>query len=321
MEFFNDIMRFLYKAIVYPLKFIFFKIIYFIEKNLINVNLSDICEECYEKVTLPYYVCPDCNNRYAALMPTFKHIFYFKCSCGNNLPLTAINGKNKLKTLCGNCKNGVKMNKVKKICIPIIGTNSSIKANFTYNMLDTIEWKFDKSPFKAYVSTPKAQKFFLGKNKKKPLRQIYIFNTNESDLALSDNLKKYRYFNYYDGIVFIFSGEELVNLEGENNLTLDGILDIFILNLQKNFGLKPGEIIDKPIAFITNNQIKSKFNGYIEENFKAKIENNFSDYRFFLLDDFNSIKQSENKSNYHEAEVFQWILGQVDTKIHKSICK
>jgi hypothetical protein len=315
LEFFNDIMIFIYKAIVYPLKFILLKITYFIEKKLINKNLSDVCEECYEKVTLPYYICPSCNNNYAALMPTFKHIFYFRCSCGNNLPLTVLSGKKKLRTLCSKCKNEVKMNKVKKICIPIIGTNSSMKANFVYNMLDNIEWLFDKPPFKAYVSTPKTQKFFLGKNKKKPLRQIYIFDTNEKDLLLSDNLKKYRYFNYYDGIVFIFNCEEFTNLGVENKLTLEDILDMFILNLQKNFGLKPGEIINKPIAVITNNLIRCNCNGYIEENFKCKIENNFSDYRFFIIDSSDLTKQSENKANHDEAEVFQWILGQVDNKI------
>ncbi|MBU3144301.1 hypothetical protein [Clostridium sp. CF012] len=323
MEFFNGIVRFIYKGIVYPPKFILFKIIYFIEKKLISKNLSDICEKCYEKVTLPYYVCPSCNNRYAALMPAFKHIFYFKCICGNKLPLTVLSGKNKLKTLCRKCKNEAKMNKVKKICIPIIGTNSSIKENFIYNMLDTIEWKFQKPPFKAYVSTPKTQKFFLGKNKKKPSRQIYIFDTNASDLVLSDNLKKYGYFNYYDGIVFIINGEEFISLdiEVENNLTSNDILDIFILNLHKNFGIKPGEIINKPIAFIINKSISISRPGYIEEKFKFKIENNFSDYRIFLIDDSNLTRRSENKASFDEAEVFQWILGEVDNKIHNNICK
>ncbi|MGH4122406.1 MAG: hypothetical protein ACREV6_05700 [Clostridium sp.] len=321
MEFINGIMRFIYKAIVYPPKFIFYKIIYFIEKKLISKNLSDVCEKCYEKVTLPYYVCPSCNNRYAALMPTFKHIFYFKCSCGYKLPLTVLNGKNKLKTLCRGCKNEVKMNKVKKICIPIIGTNSSIKEKFIYNVLDTIEWKFQKAPFKAYVPTPKTQYFFLGKNKKKPSRKIYIFDTNESDLVLSDNLKKYRYFNYYNGIVFIINGEEFINSgeEVENNLTSNDILDIFILNLQKNFGLKPGEIISRPVAFITNNTLRNNCSDYAKENFKSKIETNFSDYRFFILDNFDLTVQSENKANYHEAEVFQWILGQVDNKILRGL--
>ncbi len=321
MDGLNDIVSFIYKVIVYPIKFILFESVCFIEKKLVNRNMSDICEECYEKVTMPYYVCPSCNNRYAALMPTFKHIFYFKCSCGNKLPLTALNGKNKLKTLCRNCKNEVKINKVKKICIPIIGTNSYIKDEFIYNMLDTIEWKFQKPPFKAYVSIPKTQYFFLGKNKKKPSRQIYIFDTMESDLVLSDTLKKYRYFNYYDGIVFIINGEEFINsvLEMENSLTSNDILDIFILNLQKNFGLKPGEIINKPVAFITNNTSRNNSSDYVNENFKCKIENNFSDYRFFILENFNLTKQSENKPNYQDAEVFQWILGQVDNKILRGL--
>lgn len=317
----NDIMRFIYKLIVYPIKFVLFKIIYFIEKELINRNLSDICEECYEKITLPYYVCPNCNTKYAALMPTFEHIFYFKCSCGNKLPLTVLNGKNKLKTLCRRCKNEVKMDKVKKICIPIIGPNPSIKADFIYNVRDTIELKFQKPPFKAYVSAAQTQKFFLGKSRKKPSRKIYIFDTNEKDLALSDNLKKYRYFNYYDGIIFIFYDEELINpcVDEEKKLNLDEIIDVFILNLQKNFGLKPGKIINKPVAFVVNNSIKDNCNGYIEEKIKIKIKSNFSNYRIFPIERSDLIKQGENKANYDEAEVFQWILGEVDSQILRGL--
>ncbi|MBU3191643.1 hypothetical protein K9O30_05515 [Clostridium bowmanii] len=319
MSIFNDIMRFIYKIIVYPIKFILFEIIYFIEKNLINRNMSDICEECYEKVTLPYYVCPNCNNRYPALMPTFKHIFYFKCSCGNKLPLTALSGKNKLKTFCRKCKSEVSMNKVKKICIPIIGTNASLKTIFINNMIDTIEWKFDKPPFKAYLSTPKTQRFFLGKNEIKPSRKIYVFDANEKDLVLSDRVKKYRYFNYYDGIVFIFKREEItnINIEVDNELNLNDIFDIFILNLQKNYGLRPGEIINKAVAIIIDNPIStmSSWNKYIEEKFNAKIKNNFSNYRFFYNDNSNLRNQGKNEDKYYEAGVFQWILGQVDNKI------
>ena len=318
LSIFNDILRFIYKVIVYPIKFILFEIIYFTEKNLINRNMSDICEECYEKVTLPYYVCPNCNNKYPALMPTFKNIFYFKCSCGNKLPLTALNGKSKLKTYCRKCKSEVAMNKVKKISIPIIGTNSSLKTNFINNMLNTIEWKFDKAPFKACLSTSKTQGFILGKNKTKPSRKIYIFDTNEKDLVLSDRLIKYRYFNYYDGIVFIFKLEEItnINIERDNELNLNDILEIFILNLQKNYGLRPGEIINKAAAIIIDNPtpIMNNWNKYIEEKFNAKIKNNFSNFRFFFTDSFN---KEGNEDKYYEAGVVQWILGQVDNKILK----
>ncbi|MGH4138183.1 hypothetical protein [Clostridium sp.] len=319
MGIFNNIMRFIYKVIVYPVKFILFEIIYFIEKNLINRNMSDICEECYEKVTFPYYVCPNCNSRYPALMPTFKHIFYFKCSCGNKLPLTALSGKSELKTFCRKCKSEVAMNKVKKICIPIIGTNSSLKTNFINNILNNIELKFDKPPFKAYLSISKTQSFFLGKSETKPSRKIYIFDINEKDLVLSDKLRKYRYFNYYDGIVFIFNGEEVTNIYGDrdNELDLNDIFDIFILNLQKNYGLKPGEIINKAVAIIIDNPIPTmnKWNKYIEEKFNAKIKNSFSNYRFFLIDSSNLTKQEDNKDKYYEVGVVQWILGQVDNKI------
>ncbi|MGV8982497.1 hypothetical protein [Clostridium sp.] len=319
MSVFNDIMKIIYKVIVYPIKFILFEIIYFIEKNLINRNMSDICEECYEKVTLPYYVCPSCNNRYPALMPTFKHIFYFKCSCGNKLPLTALSGKNKLKTFCRKCKSEVTMNKVKKICVPVIGTDSFLKTNFINNIIHTIEWKFDKPPFKAYLSTSKTQGFFLGKSKAKLSRKIYIFDVNEKDLLLSDNLKKYRYFKYYDGVVFTFKVEEIVNtyVGVDNSLNLNDIFDMFILNLQKNYGLKPGETINKAVAIIIDNPIPtmSNWNNYIEEKFNTKIKNNFSNYRFFFTDSSDLSNQEENENKYSEAGVFQWMLGQVDNRI------
>ncbi|MBC8062716.1 MAG: hypothetical protein H7Y18_18945, partial [Clostridiaceae bacterium] len=78
------------------------------------------------------------------------------------------------------------------------------------------------------------------------------------------------------------------------NYMLSDILDTLILYLQKNQGLKPGETVNKPIAFvITKTDLLDESEGTIENNeerflrengeelFLNKLRRTFSNYKFF----------------------------------------
>jgi ribosomal protein L40E len=284
-------------GIVMVIKYILLYLVKFADRvyNLGKINYG-ICSECYTKYTSPIYVCPKCGNGYNNLSPSIKGIFSIKCSCSWKLPVTAW-GRRKLKTLCPECKHTVSIAKEHILAIPVIGGENSGKTTFINNLNSSTA----------------------------ALNKVMLFDTLGSEFTNSDKLKKYKYYSYNNGFVFIIDSFFMINsLEekvNEPKYMLSDILDTMILNLQKNHGLKPGEIIYKPIAFvITKTDLIIQSGGTVlnneekfilengEELFLNKIKRNFLNYRFFTIEE----KSKEQQS----VEVIKWIAAHSTIATH-----
>lgn len=261
-----------------------------------------ICEVCYTKYQSPIYICPNCEIGYHSLRPSEKGIFSIKCGCGEKLPVTSW-GRRKLKTLCPECGNEVFGEEVPIVAIPVIGGTESGKTTFINNI--------SESEVKRVNNTTTFIDCFHGKTNK-----FMLFDTLGSNFSDSDSLKNYKYYSYSNGFIFIIDPFITAKLFSESAQTpkymLSDILDILILNLQKNYGLKPGETVKEPIAFvisktdllgegeIDNNEEKFlRENG--EEMFLNKLRRTFSNYKFF-----NTGKKQEPQ----KQQVVRWIADE-----------
>gem|GEM_PF-4504005 len=263
--------------------------------NKVNYN---ICPNCFTKYSEPRYVCPRCGTVYHSLEPSVNGILNIECSCGYKIPVTAF-GKRKLKTLCPTCGNENEFLEIPSFVIVVTGGEGCGKSTFLENSnLQRVDG--GKETF--YKTIIKDEK---GKE-----QQIMVIETTGKDFSSSESLKKHRYYDYNSGFIFVIDPFATANINtlSKPNYMLSDVLDTIILNLQKNFGLRPGEMIEKPAAFVlaksdmlTGIDIEKGIKEFLiesgEEMFINKIGNNFTNYKFFK-------SSLDNKNN---TEIINWI--------------
>jgi len=259
-----------------------------------------ICEVCFTKYQSPIYECPNCKIGYHSLCPSVKGILSIKCSCGQKLPVTTW-GRGKLKTLCPECKSQVALTTIPIIVIPVIGGIAAGKTTFINNILELESQRVENTT-----------NFLRNSNGK--TTKVMLFDTLGSDFSDSDILKNNKYYSYNDGLIFIVDPFATAKLSKEidktPNYMLSDILDTLILNFQKNQGLKPGETIKKPIAFViskvdlldrSKGKLENEEEKFLLENgeemFLNKIKRTFECYKFFTLGEKNS-SQSRRILNF-----------------------
>ena len=105
-------------------------------------HISSTCKNpnCQAHFGLPVYKCPSCGVKHDRLMPSRYGIWKRRCQCGNKLPTTFFNGRQKLDGECPVCEfpilNG---GEHVDICIPIVGGASSGKTCFVNTAVTQIE--------------------------------------------------------------------------------------------------------------------------------------------------------------------------------------
>ncbi len=99
-------------------------------------QISSKCPSCQNKFDLPVYICPSCGEKHEALYPNEEGIFKVPCSCGNMLPTTFFNGRQKLRSECPFCGFSVRDGGMHvDIPIPVIGGASSGKTCFIHTAI------------------------------------------------------------------------------------------------------------------------------------------------------------------------------------------
>lgn len=261
--------------------------------NKVNYN---ICPKCFTKYSEPRYVCPKCGTVYHSLEPSINGILNIECSCGYKIPVTAF-GKRKLKILCPTCGNENQLSEVPSSVIVVTGGEGSGKSTFLEN-----------SSLKKRVNGTK-ENFYetIIENEKGKEQQIIVVETKGRDFASSESLRKYRYYEYNSGFIFIIDPFAAANALNKPSYMLSDVLDTIILNLQRNYNFRPGEMIEKPTAFVltksdmlSNIDIKKGVEKFLIENgeemFINKIYNNFTNYKFF-----------ETRLDNNTIEIIKWI--------------
>lgn len=66
--------------------------------------IASHCPNCQSKFSMPIYLCNNCEVHHDMLHPGFYGILRRKCQCGEKLPTTFLNGRQKLRAICPACK-------------------------------------------------------------------------------------------------------------------------------------------------------------------------------------------------------------------------
>jgi len=117
--------------------YIGFTVIWVIDRTYLEKNkIFTACHACKEKSLIPAYKCPQCGTVHTKLVPGVYGILNRKCTgdgtttCGQKLPTSFLNGRNKLEAICANCGTPLSDRETRPIAIPIVGGRSAGKTAF-----------------------------------------------------------------------------------------------------------------------------------------------------------------------------------------------
>ncbi|MBO4868619.1 MAG: hypothetical protein J5585_02780 [Clostridia bacterium] len=107
-------------------------------------KISSNCSNpnCQDHFLLPHYKCPFCGAIHTRLRPSRYGIWKRTCECGQKLPTTFFNGRQKLDAFCPNPRCGFPIKDGgmhRDICIPVVGGPSSGKTCFINAAITQIE--------------------------------------------------------------------------------------------------------------------------------------------------------------------------------------
>jgi hypothetical protein len=85
--------------------FFWFLFITFLDRTYCGFKaIASHCPNCQSKFSMPIYLCRECEVHHDMLRPGYYGILSRKCQCGEKLPTTFLNGRQKLKAICPACK-------------------------------------------------------------------------------------------------------------------------------------------------------------------------------------------------------------------------
>lgn len=110
------------------LTFMFVTFLDFLLRSFKKISSGCPNPQCQQKFSLPIYICPNCGAEHTKLKPSKYGIFYRTCQCGNRLPSTFFNGRQKLDCKCPFCGEKIQDGGMHvEIWIPVIGGPNSGK--------------------------------------------------------------------------------------------------------------------------------------------------------------------------------------------------
>lgn len=103
-------------------------------------RFSNICPRCQRKFKMAAYKCPACGAIHSQLRPSKYGILKRKCDCGNKIPTTFFNGRQKLTAVCPECLCDLKDGGQHiEISIPVVGGPNSGKTCYITQAISQIE--------------------------------------------------------------------------------------------------------------------------------------------------------------------------------------
>jgi hypothetical protein len=120
---------------------ILFFVIIISDRIFCTINaIANHCPVCQTHFTMPVYICPKCTVEHTKLRPGIYGILYRKCNCGEKLPTTFFNGRQKLQALCPDCKSNIKGGGLQASwCIPVVGGPSAGKTCYINMTMMSLE--------------------------------------------------------------------------------------------------------------------------------------------------------------------------------------
>jgi GTPase SAR1 family protein len=228
---------------------------------LLKNRIFTACHECKEKSLIPTYICDKCGAKHTNLTPGVYGILNRRCSCGNKMPSTAFNGRNRLNAVCAHCGSTLFDRECVPICIPIVGGRSvgktafitAFSKDFIDNVAPSKGWSTSfYSPAKSLIfdeikadyqrgstrMTDRAQdinktssvsfSFFVGGKAFHPDRLVHVYDIAGEVFTDGDENEMQKQYDYCQGIVLIIDpfAIESVRYKYEKDLTAQDIAGI-----------------------------------------------------------------------------------------------
>ncbi|TVY08367.1 TRAFAC clade GTPase domain-containing protein [Paenibacillus cremeus] len=292
------------------------------------------------------------------------------------------------KCICTSCRTPIEAAENKPLCIPVIGGPSVGKTCFVTSTLNSyieqmalpnsLQVKFASSSaakqfktlsddMKKGILPPKTQRtklfdmnLVISNGKFKVDRMLNIYDIAGENFGSSDKLAQYNYYGYSHGFVFLIDPFSIKAVAAEyrkqkdykkvrTSITdLSDAFDILILNLEKYYGIKPDEIINKPCAVIINkldafdlnyrigsvaisalidsdqrlsrgeaeNILCRKFlEDYGTAGFLMKLEHKFRHVQYFACSSISNTPDVKQKNIPGTLKSLTWILENVDKSL------
>lgn len=137
------ILLFILMIFVY-IGFVVLKFIDFIFCTIKGIGNNCYNPGCERKFMIPIYVCPNCHALHYRLVPSKYGILTRRCNCGEKLPTTFFNGRQKLESLCPHCKSPVIKGAHRSLLIPVVGGANVGKTCYVTMAINQIENSADQ---------------------------------------------------------------------------------------------------------------------------------------------------------------------------------
>lgn len=252
-------------------------------------QISSQCPVCQIRVGLPAYKCPKCGVLHTELRPSQYGILQRRCQCGNKIPTTFFNGRQKLAAFCPGCGHNLKDGGIhSELMIPVVGGPSAGKTcliNMAINQIEKVApqynlvYKYSPAIGDEYLSNKQNMEKGIVPDKTSDTRlryyQFYLTPRNETvktlisicdvagetyeDTDTIGNQIGYKYANAFvmvvDPLSVLKFREEIIDLinvkeYGASERGMDEILSMLISTLENMHCLNSKNMIKTDVVVV-----------------------------------------------------------------------
>ncbi len=118
-------------TVVMVLTYIVFTIVWSIDRlYLLKNKIRSDCPVCHKRFLIPTFMCPSCGRMHKKLVPGPYGIWKHKCTCGQKIPSTFLNGRSRLEAYCPECGAPLVASDARQVVFQLIGGSKAGKTVF-----------------------------------------------------------------------------------------------------------------------------------------------------------------------------------------------
>lgn len=206
---------------------------------------------CYRRISLPLYVCPNCGAQHRRLIPGSYGIFRRTCKCTAKLPTLFLFGRNHLPSLCPHEDCGRPLNSehgvLRNLHFPVVGGPAAGKTSFLMASMCELKERADRGALSLEFPEKKhealfersSRDFLHGDIVRKTAEEspdafqvklkdgaggsalLYVYDAAGELYQQTDTLGRHEYYSYTHGILFLIDPFSLPQVQVDLGATLE----------------------------------------------------------------------------------------------------